>query len=253
MDIIRSWDNKTVKHTAKLKQKKYRDEYGEFFVEGYKNALDTCNARPELVKYVLVSESAYKKSEIMGAFSPFDVTVISNAVFARLSETESAQGVMSVNGKPPATFPSSDRCILLDRVRDPGNVGTILRTAVACDYDVVTNNCADIYSPKVTRSAMSAIIKCRIGENISPGDLKKAGYELLVADMHGDNVFDAARPTKYCVVIGNEAEGVSEDIKAEADRLLAVPQSNMESLNAAVAAAVMMFGLRYVAGADKSR
>ncbi|MDE7164585.1 MAG: RNA methyltransferase [Clostridiales bacterium] len=243
MEVIRSADNKTVKHIAKLKDKKYRDEYNEFFAEGYKNVLDTCSACPELIKSVVLSESAY--SEIGEKFVDYNVTVIADTVFDKITDTKSYQGVLCVMEKPKSIEPTADCCILLDRVRDPGNVGTILRTAVACGYDVIVNNCADVYSPKVTRSAMSAVIKCNIGTNISPDAIKKAGYSLIVADMHGENVFKAEHGDKYCIVVGNEAEGVSEEIKAQADKLLALPQSNMESLNAAVAAAVMMFVLKF--------
>ena len=245
MEVIRSADNKTVKRINKLKQKKYRDEYGEFFVEGYRNVADTCAARAESVRTVAMSETAY--AEFGDKFSDFEIAVIADNVFEKLSDTVGSQGVLSVNGIPEPLFPVSERCILLDRVRDPGNVGTIIRTAVACGYDVVLNNCADAYSPKVVRSAMSAMVKCRIGTDIDPATIKSAGYELIVADMRGENVFGAAHAQKYCVVIGNEANGVDGRIDEIADRLLAVPQNDMESLNAAVAAGVMMFGLRYAA------
>lgn len=243
MEIIRSADNKTVKYINKLKLKKYRDEYGEFFVEGYKNVLDTCSARPELVRLVVFSESAY--GEFGNDFKDCECIVVADNIYGKLTETNNAQGIMCVCSIPKSEFPSSECCILLDRVRDPGNVGTILRTAVACGYGVIANNCADIYSPKVTRSAMSAVVKCKIGIDILPEDIKAAGYELIVADMHGENVFESSHEKKYCVVVGNEAEGVSEDVKAIADRLLSIPQENMESLNAAVAAGIMMFALRY--------
>lgn len=243
MEVIKSSENRTVKHIAKLKDKKYRDEYNEFFAEGYKNVLDTCSARPELIKNIVFSESAY--SEFGEKFVDFSVCVIADTVFDKITDTKSGQGVLAVVEKPKSVEPKSNCCILLDRVRDPGNVGTILRTAVACGYDVIVNNCADVYSPKVIRSAMSAVIKCNIGTDIPPSEIKKAGYSLIVADMHGENVFNAEREGKYCIVVGNEAEGVSNDIKVQADKLLALPQSNMESLNAAVAAAVMMFVLKF--------
>lgn len=243
MEIIKSADNRTVKHIAKLKDKKYRDEFGEFFAEGYKNVLDTVFARPELVKIVVLSESAY--AECGEKFVDFDTVVIADNVFDKITDTKTCQGVLAVIDKPKSAAPKSDCCILLDRVRDPGNVGTILRTAVACGYDVVVNNCADVYSPKVIRSAMSAVVKCNICIDISVNDIKNLGYSMIVADMHGENVFGANHDGKYCIVVGNEAEGVSEDIKKRADRLLALPQSNMESLNAAVAASVMMFVLKY--------
>lgn len=243
MEIITSPDNKTIKRIGKLKQKKYRAEYGEFFVEGYKNVLDTCSAAPELVKCVVLGATAYDK--FGDKFSDYETVVVDDGLFGKLTETENSQGVLSINAIPKSVFPSAKACILLDRVRDPGNVGTILRTAVACGYDVVANNCADIYSPKVVRSAMSAIVKCNIGTDIDPTELKAHGYELIVADMHGANVFTAAHSDKFCIVIGNEADGVSAEIVGSADRLLAVPQENIESLNAAVAAAVMMFALKY--------
>lgn len=242
MEIITSVENKTVKHIAKLKQKKYRDEYGEFFVEGYKNVLDSCKAAPSSVKTVVLAES---KIPLADEFTDVKITIVADGVFAKLSETENAQGVLSVHAVPKSAFPVR-RCVLLDRVRDPGNLGTIIRTAVACGYDVVSNNGAEIYSPKVTRSGMSAILKCSIGSDIPPEELKAAGYELIVADMCGENVFSAVSPKeKHCIVIGNEADGVSAAIKAVADRTLALPQENMESLNAAVAASVMMYVLKF--------
>ncbi|MDE6200863.1 MAG: RNA methyltransferase [Clostridiales bacterium] len=243
MEIIKSADNRTVKHISKLKDKKYRDEYNEFFAEGYKNVLDTVTARPELVKSVVLSESSY--ADCGEKFCDFNTVVIADNVFDKITDTKTCQGVLCVMQKPKSVLPKSDCCIMLDRVRDPGNVGTILRTAVACGYDVMANNCADVYSPKVIRSAMSAAVKCNIGVDISVDDIKKSGYSLIVADMHGENVFKSNCGGKYCIVVGNEAEGVSDEIKAQADKLLALPQSNMESLNAAVAAAVMMFVLKF--------
>lgn len=244
MEIISSSSNRIFKRITKLKQKKYRDEFGEFYIEGFRNVYDTFCACPESVVTVVLSESAY--ADFGEKFSSCDVCVLSDVLFDKLSDTDSMQGVLSVNKIPPYVFPTSERCILLDRVRDPGNVGTILRTAVACGYDVVLNNCADVYSPKVTRSGMSAVLKCGLSADISHVELKKSGYELIVADMHGENLFEAAAPRgKYCIVIGNEANGVSEEIMSDCDRILSIPQSNIESLNAAVAAGIMMFGLRY--------
>lgn len=245
MEIIVSADNKTVKRIGKLKQKKYRDETGEYFAEGYKNVFDTFSARPELVRSIVMSESAFRSDG--SEFSPFSPTVLSDRLYEKITETESARGVLAIVRKDELSFPEKNRCVLLDRVRDPGNVGTIIRTAVACGYDVVLNDCADVYSPKVVRSAMSAIVNCGISSEIPCARLKSSGYEIIVADMKGDNIFEAEKPDKYCVVIGNEGDGVCGEILACADRLLSIPQENIESLNAAVAAGIMMFGLRYAA------
>lgn len=244
MEIITSQSNRLVKKLTRLKQKKYREEYNEFFIEGLRNVLDTAEYYPSSVHEVVLSESAY--AACAETFKDFQVYVLSDALFAKISETETSQGVLSVNGMADNAFPSSERCVLLDRVRDPGNVGTIIRTCCACGYDLVVNNCADIYSPKVTRSAMSALLKCRICADIDVEDIKRAGYELIAADMNGENVFTARGVGgKYCIVIGNEADGVSDAVLKKCDRILSIPQSNIESLNAAVAAGIMMYALRY--------
>ena len=244
MEIITSFTNKTVKYIASLCQKKRRAADGVFVAEGYKNVLDTVSALPENVVSVVMSESFAKMHA--DEFSEFNVSVTTDSVFSKMSETECSQGVLAVMEVLPEKLPESERCILLDRVRDPGNVGTILRTAAACGYDVIVNNCADIYSPKVTRSSMSALLKCRICSNEPPESIKKLGYELIAADMSGGNLFSMSKPSgKYCIVIGNEADGVSEEILGISDRTVAIPMENMESLNAAITAAVMMFELRY--------
>ncbi len=245
MEIITSASNAIVKHVNRLKTKKYRDECGEFMVEGLRNVRDTAAALPQSVRRIILGEHAYEKYGEL--FSAFPVSVLDDALIDKVSDSESCQGVISINAKKQSAFPTGFRCVLLDRVRDPGNVGTIIRTAVAAGYDVVLNDCADIYSPKVVRSAMSAVLKCSIGIDIPPVELKRAGYEIIVADMNGTDVFGVPPPSgKYCIVIGNEANGVGGDVRAVADRVLAIPQSGVESLNAAIAAGIMMFTLSRV-------
>lgn len=245
MEVITSFNNAFVKRIAKLAQKKYRDECGEFLVEGYRNVSDTAGFAPKSVHAVILSLSAY---ETYGQeFKDFNVTVVSDAVMQKMSATETSQGVLSVNAQKKSETPTGSKCILLDRVRDPGNVGTVLRTALAAGYDVILNNCADLYSPKVVRSAMSAVLKCRIAFDMSVSDIKALGYDVIVADMGGTSVFDApSKSGKYCIVIGNEADGVSREIKDSADSVLSIPQKGIESLNAAVAAGIMMYALGYM-------
>lgn len=245
MEIITSTDNQTVKRIGRLKQKKYRDRDGEFYIEGLANVLDTARAVPDSVKLVVLSESAAKRC---GAeFRSFKSVVFSDELFDKVTDTESASGVLSINSMPPQKMPSARACVLLDRVRDPGNVGTILRTAVAAGYDVILNNCADVFAPKVVRSAMSAIVKCNISFDLPPEQIKKLGYELIACDMGGESVFGAELPAgKYCIAIGNEASGISDEVLKLSDRILSLPQKNIESLNAAVAAGIMMYALAFI-------
>ncbi len=244
MEIITSPSNQTVKKISKLKIKKYRDESKLFVVEGKRNVLDSASADPDGVDLIVYSESGYgsRPNELDG----FPCVVLCDSLFDKVADTENTQGVMSINAAPEFAFPFEKPCVLLDRVRDPGNVGTILRTCCACGYDVILDNCSDVLSPKVVRSSMSAILKCNIGIDIDCEKLKSNGYELIAADMDGENVFGAKRPAeKYCIVIGNEGDGISLQIKSLCDRTLSVPMENIESLNASVAAAVMMYALRY--------
>lgn len=242
MEVIRSAQNALVKRIVKLKQKKYRDEYSQFFTEGYRNVADTCAARPKSVVAVVFDERGY--AEHGGEFADFPAHVVDSAVFAKMSDTESSQGVLSVNAIPPSAPPTDGAIVLLDRVRDPGNVGTILRSCCAFGYGAALIGCADVYSPKVVRSAMSAVLKCNISVDVAAEEIKAAGYELICADMDGESVVSAKKPSgRYCIVIGNEADGVSADIKRLCDRTVCVPQRNIESLNAGVAASILMYAL----------
>ena len=242
MEVICSAQNGVVKRIAKLKQKKYRDELSMFFTEGYRNVSDTCAARPKDVVAVVFDERAYAARG--GEFADFDTYVVDNAVFAKLTDTESSQGVLCINRLPESKPPTDGAIVLLDRVRDPGNVGTILRSCCAFGYGAVLCGCADVYSPKVVRSAMSAVLKCNISTDVTAADVKAAGYELICADMDGESVISAQKPRgKYCIVIGNEADGVDDGIKKLCDRTVSVPQRNIESLNAGVAAGILMFAL----------
>ena len=244
MEIISSLNNALVKRINKLKIKKYRDEYGEFFAEGYKNVLDSVAARRDLLKSVVLSERAY--GEFGQDFADCPITVVTEQVYGKITDTEGAQGVLAVFSCPKNVFDGSNaqNLVLLDRIRDPGNVGTILRTCCAFGYGVVLNNCCDPYSPKVVRSAMSAVLKCDIFVDISADNIISNGYELIAADMNGEMLDAIVKPDgKFCIVVGNEADGVSGEIINKCSRTVRIPQKNIESLNAAIAAAIVMYAL----------
>ncbi len=242
MEIISSLSNALIKRINKLKIKKYRDESGEFFAEGYKNVLDSIEARRDLLKTVVLSERAY--SELGGSFERCPITVVTEQVYGKITDTDGAQGVLAVFDKQKSGFPNEENIVLLDRVRDPGNVGTILRTCCAFGFGAVLNGCCDPFSPKVVRSAMSAILKCNIFIDADIEKLIDGGYELIAADMDGESLDTAEKPkNKFCIVVGNEADGVSGEIMRKCSRSVRIPQKNIESLNAAVAAAIIMYAL----------
>ena len=243
MEIISSTSNALVKRINKLKIKKYRDEYGEFFAEGYKNVLDSIAARRDLLKSVVLSERAY--SEFGKDFLECPTTVVADHVYEKITDTDGAQGVLAVFDKPKNGAPSgenAEKLVLLDRVRDPGNVGTILRTCCAFGYGAVLNGCCDPFSPKAVRSAMSASLKCDIYIDVDIDALISGGYTLIAADMSGERLDVAKKPSgKFCIAVGNEADGISDEVMEKCARTVRIPQKNIESLNASVAAAVIMY------------
>lgn len=255
MEIIRSYENKKVKHASKLKDKNYRSECAQYFAEGLKwvsDALKT-SSTSDIVDYILIKET--KISEYSGIISDFDrVYAVSDNIFDKISDTKNNQGLLAVlNIKKNRGVPSGNRILYLDRIRDPGNMGTIIRTACAAGYsEIVCDDCVDPYNPKVVRSCMSAVLHVDIypAESVPIELLKEKGYTVMAADADGKNVFELSElPDKAVLVIGNEAEGVSKDIAARADTFVAIPMSgDIESLNAAVSAAILMYNLKNYKG-----
>lgn len=241
--MITSNDNNLIKKITKLSNKKYRDEYGAFIIEGYRSVKDSLSLLK--VETVVLSESAQLKYE--NEFNDYEV--VTDKVFSKISETENSQGVLAVVQKKQPLPINSDYCLFLDRVRDPGNFGTILRTAVACGFNTVyCNDCVDTYNPKVVRSSMSAIAKLNIiNANESVLDeLKNKGYLIVCADMNGIDLFKTSiNDKKICLIAGNEANGVSDLVISKTDKIISLPMENIESLNVSIATAVIMYQLKY--------
>lgn len=242
-NMITSQDNNLIKKITKLANKKYRDEYNSFVIEGFRSVKDSLSLLD--VEKVVLSESAQHK---YGAeFDNYEV--VSDKIFAKICDTENAQGVIAVASKKISNNYESDYCLFLDRVRDPGNMGTILRTAVACGFNTVyCNDCVDVYNPKVVRSSMSAIAKLNVfdvSEDVLD-ELKAKGYTIVCADMNGVDVFKSNIDfKKVCLIAGNEANGVSDLVVSKTDVVVSLPMENIESLNVSVATAVIMYQLKY--------
>lgn len=240
---ITSANNETVKRAAKLLNKKYRDSENMFLAEGARIVEDIRLYDPGLVEKIFIAESAAEKN--------YGDIILPDILFSKLCETDNSQGIVAVIRKPSAK-PENGYSLFLDRVRDPGNVGTLIRTAAAVGFnDIYLFDCADAYSGKVVRSTMSAIIKVNIFENIgfdAAKKLKENGYTLLCADMNGVSSYEyRARNDKVCLVIGNEANGVSGELKALCGINISLPMSGkIESLNAAVSGGILMYNIKYL-------
>lgn len=237
---ITSKSNELFKKLKKLNEKKYRTLYGEYVAEGKRWVTDARRICPQNISAVVCAQSY-----------DYDIAdfVLSDELFGEVANTENSQGILAVMKIPaPSDTFEGNYCLFLDRLRDPGNMGTVLRTACAAGFtDIVLRDCVDIYNPKVIRSSMTGIIDLSIHYCNDLESIKQNGYTVFAADLDGKNVFGYKNSAqKICLVIGNEANGIDKNILYECDCTLTIPmQEDMESLNAAVSAAILMYQLKY--------
>lgn len=241
--ILTSKNNPLVKETAALKEKKARKEMGMFLVEGRKMATECLKSDFEIDR-VFVSE----RYEGELPFAEEKLVHVSDDVFRFLSDEKTPQGILCRVKIPvrPLTAPQG-KCLLLDGVSDPGNVGTIIRTANAASYEEIylTETCADPYSPKSVRASMSGVFFTKLYRG-NRADILAVLQDtpIVVADMGGVNVFSFQAPKRFALAIGNEANGISEEVFQSAAHTVKIPmQSTQESLNAAISAGIIMYVL----------
>lgn len=240
--MITSKSNPTVKRVNSLKEKKYRAEYGEYIVEGIKQIREAVAAGQKIV-------SIYYSPRYRGELTNHERSVpVSDEVFGKLSEEVSPQGILAVLEIPEnAPEAPQGNALFLDGISDPGNLGTIIRTANGAGYaDIYLKNCTDPYAPKCVRSAMSGLFFVRLhilSENVYSF---LEGIPFICADMGGENVYSFQPPQKFVLVIGNEANGVSEEMRKVCEYTVSIPMRECcESLNAGVSAGILMYHLRY--------
>ncbi|MBO4569961.1 MAG: RNA methyltransferase [Clostridia bacterium] len=248
MDIISSLNNPSIKLLRSLNEKKYRKFYGQFILEGPKSVGEAISAKTNIVK-IFVSQSKYEEYSGLISLSGAELVVVGDKLFGKLTETVSPQGILAIaEMRASKEFNPKDKPFLvLDRISDPGNLGTILRTAVATGFnDLVLIDTVDPYNPKTVRSSASGINFVNfypLDEESFLAKCKKNNIQIFVADMAGANIYKTKLPDdKFCLVIGNEGNGPSKAILDNADKVLSLPmKKEMESLNAAVCASIMLY------------
>lgn len=251
MEIITSKNNASVMAAAKLADKKYREREKKFAFEGIKLFEEAQKAGIRFSR-VFVTEEAYNKyTEKLSSLDQNILTVVSDAVYEKLSFENAPQGIFSVAEYfSPNTKKESSFVLLLDGVADPGNFGAILRSAEAFGIDTVYTgkNGADLYNPKTIRACMGSIFRVdvRRSENI-PDEIKnlqKNGFRVFATalDKRSKDIRDVDFSGKTAFVIGNEGHGVSAETLDSCDGTVIIPmREGPESLNAAVAASVVMW------------
>lgn len=256
--MISSTTNKQVKYVnALVKKAKSRREEDLFVAEG----LRMCAEIPkERIKALYISESFQKHPECAALTAGVrQVEVVTDEVFRALSDTQTPQGILALVkqyhytldevAKTKAEGQTAAHLMILERLQDPGNLGTILRAGEGAGVTgiLMDANTADIYNPKVIRSTMGSILRVPF---VYVDDLKDAlqtlkgkGIHLYAAHLQGKNSYDQEDYRgDMGFLIGNEANGLSDEIAEQADTYIRIPMAGkVESLNAAVAASVLMF------------
>lgn len=252
--IITSPANEHIKQVKKLEKTRLRREQGVLVAEGPHLVEEALNAGRSL-------RAVYLREDFTGALADRavrqaqQVFVLSDSAFRALSRTETPQGILAlVEGRVqpfvPQPPPQGELAVVLDGVQDPGNVGTILRTATAVEagFLLLGPGCADPLGDKAVRSSMGAVFKVPLYETDDLAGslmcLQEGGWHTLCGHLKGKNFFTREQRPKEALVIGSEGAGVSEEVARACQDWYRLPMAgNTESLNASVAAGIMLYDL----------
>ena len=267
-EIITSRNNQFVKWASSLSEKKNRKESGYFLAEGVKLTKEALEAGLP-VDYLIVSEN--KRTSVLSAVSEFaeaekyektKFVTVSEGVFEKISTEKAPQGVISVIKhldffrdmdiiyKEEFFLKPEEKAIFLFSLRDPSNLGAVIRSSVAfgIDHIILSDDCADIYSPKTVRSAMGSIYRVKVTTVKNVPSFIKAAQEnsrrVFAAELseRAVSLHDVGLIGSDIVMIGNEGHGIDPEISALCDGSVYIPISKKtESLNASVAAAIFMW------------
>lgn len=233
--------NDKIKNIKKLNQKKYRDKENLFIVEGEHLVL-------EAYKKGMIKELILEQDEIL----PIDVDTIyvTNDIINYISELETPQNIMAVCKKIEENEQLGNKILILDQIQDPGNLGTIIRSAVAFNIDTIIlgNDTVDLYNSKVVRASQGLmfhlnIIKRDLKEIIPK--LKENNYKIMGTKVtHGNSLKTIAKSEKFAIIMGNEGNGVQEEILDMCDEYIYIDMNEKcESLNVGVATSIILYEL----------
>lgn len=238
---IKSINNELIKEASKLKEKKYRDQKGKFLIEGY----HLIEMASDLLETVFVTDKRdYDKIPGVNYY------LVSKEVINKLSQTINSQGIVGICHKLEEKEVKSNNVLMFDNLQDPGNVGTLIRSALAfnCKDVILSLNTVDIYNDKVIRSSQGAIFKINIIYRNLVDEIKKLqkdGYKVYGTSLNNaKSIDDIEFPKKKVIILGNEGNGVSSDILQETDENIFLEMNKeIDSLNVGVAGSIIMYEL----------
>ncbi len=250
--MITSTSNPQIKKLLQLQKKsKARNDEKVFVVEGLRMFAEVPKNR---VEKVYISETLYNRKKHELNLQEFPFEILSDNVFERVSDTQTPQGILCIVKQETYHLETllqvkKPHYIVLDNIQDPGNLGTIVRTAEGAGVDAVfmSKDCVDIYNPKTIRSTMGSVYRVPV---MYVEDLvqliktfREKGILSYAAHLEGKNSYDKENyQSGTAILIGNEGNGLRDEVAQQADVRVLIPmKGQVESLNAAIAASIMMF------------
>ncbi len=254
MQVISSKDNEFIKHIKKLKDKKYRDINKEFIIEGIKLIKEAIEEKAQ-IKQIVICDNCQNTDiipkDLMYEIAKYECIYVTEKIFSSITDVNTPQGILAIigrNNEEAQIDYTQDIIVALDDIQDPGNLGTILRTidSIGLNQILVSKGTADSYNPKVVRSTMGAIFRVKIIEcedlEKTLKEVKKQKYELVITSLQTKNSIYDIDYNKKVIVIGNEGNGVSQNIQNIADEKVKIPMlGKTESLNASVATGIVLY------------
>ena len=250
MIVIESKDNTLFKYTKKLKERKHRTKENKYIIEGFRLVQEAFKAKCN-IEYIIVNEGGKVKLEeyLSQYINNIKIYEMRNELFSQLTSTENTQGIIAVASiNNLISDINGDFYLLCDKVQDPGNLGTIIRTAHAAGVNaiILTKGTVDIYNDKTIRSTMGSIFYIPIIYDNDLNLLKKLkseGFDLVATSLEeSKNFFEEDLSGKVILSVGNEGNGISEEIFELADKKVKIPMpGGAESLNVGVATSIILF------------
>lgn len=252
MIFIESKDNNLFKETKKLKERKNRNKNNKYIIEGFRLVEEAFKANLTIEYLIVTKEDNEKMDTYIGKYlnSNTKIYLMSDGLFKELISTEQPQGILAVaNMKDNILKDDGSFYLLCDKVQDPGNLGTIIRTAHAAGIDgiILTKGTVDIYNDKTVRATMGSLFYLPVvydDDNLSLiKDLKEKDFKIVVTSLETDKDFyEEDLKGKVVLTVGNEGNGVSDEVYELADTKVKIPMpGNAESLNVAVASSIIMY------------
>jgi TrmH family RNA methyltransferase len=240
---------KPIRWYKELAEKKGRLEAGAFLVEGDKAIRQIMNIRPDDIIEIIYTE------EPPALYRRYPRRHVNERQFNSISSVKTPQGIMAVISLPEGIYSASlpenagNKVLLLEDIQDPGNTGTLIRTAAAFGFSgiIMTENCADPLSPKCIQSTAGTVLSVWIRRTAQYPELvrslRKNGYSLIAADLKGKAGPSVLKREKLILVLGNEAAGISKVLLDEADHRIRIPiePEKAQSLNVGVCGAILMY------------